>query len=67
MQADAVRALASPGAGTVVCGHAHRPGDEIPPGPRWIVLDAWGGSRPLSSPADDGLLEVTTWRASRES
>jgi len=33
-------------ADTVVCGHAHAFRDEsLAEGPRWIVLDAWGGTR----------------------
>ncbi len=52
LQPDAVRALAKANdAGIVVCGHAHRFVDErVPDGPRWFVLDAFGGKR--------GILEV---------
>ena len=52
LQPNAVRAAAKTyGADVVVCGHAHRWVDEeVPDGPRWVVLDAFGGKR--------GVLEV---------
>ena len=45
MQREAVRALAAAReADVLVCGHAHCFRDErLEGGPRWIVLDAWGG------------------------
>lgn len=51
MQADAAHALAgASGADVLVCGHAHAARDErLPDGPRWIVLDAFGGVRDLLS------------------
>jgi UDP-2,3-diacylglucosamine hydrolase len=65
MQADAVRQLASArGADTVICGHAHRFRDEaLAGGPRWIVLDAWGGERDLLvvSEGAPGAFRVATW------
>lgn len=47
LQPEAVRALAAAErAATLVCGHAHRFRDEVlPDGPRWLVLDAFGGPR----------------------
>jgi UDP-2,3-diacylglucosamine hydrolase len=47
LQADAVRARARAHAAAVlVCGHAHRFRDErLAQGPRWIVVDAFGGAR----------------------
>ncbi|MEO0650661.1 MAG: UDP-2,3-diacylglucosamine diphosphatase [Planctomycetota bacterium] len=57
-QPDAVRALAAE-AGTqlVVCGHAHEFRDErLPDGPRWIVVDAFGGQRDLLEATEDGEL-----------
>lgn len=53
----AVRALAERGSAEVlVCGHAHRFRDEeLPGGPRWIVLDAFGaGSRDMLVVAGPG-------------
>ena len=48
-QPDAVRGLAAEvGAGGVVCGHAHAFRDErLADGPRWLVVDAFGGERDL--------------------
>ncbi|MFT4538304.1 MAG: UDP-2,3-diacylglucosamine hydrolase [Planctomycetota bacterium] len=47
IQESACRELAlESGASTVICGHAHLWRDQqLPAGPRWIVLDAWGGAR----------------------
>ena len=47
MQESACRAVAERhGARTVICGHAHRWRDErLDGGPRWIVIDGWGGDR----------------------
>jgi UDP-2,3-diacylglucosamine hydrolase len=58
-QASEVRALASSaGAGVVVCGHAHEFRDErLSGGPRWIVLDAFGGQRDVIEVGADGGLE----------
>lgn len=55
IQASACRALAAAARGsTLVCGHAHQFRDErLPDGPRWIVLDAWGGRRDVLR-ADSG-------------
>jgi UDP-2,3-diacylglucosamine hydrolase len=48
------------GAGVLLCGHAHRFRDEaLTGGPRWIVLDAFGGSRDLARVSADGSLEVS--------
>jgi UDP-2,3-diacylglucosamine hydrolase len=50
MQATAARELAqATGADVVICGHAHRAQDErLSSGPRWIVLDAFGGERDVA-------------------
>jgi len=47
MQTDTCRELAHTAlADVLVCGHAHEFRDEqLSDGPRWIVLDAWGGAR----------------------
>ena len=47
IQPAAVRAAAADwDAEVLVCGHAHRWRDEVlADGPRWIILDAWGGPR----------------------
>ena len=47
LQPDECRARArASGADVVVCGHAHRFQDErLEGGPRWVVLDAFGGRR----------------------
>ena len=57
MQEDAVRRLARErGAGIVLCGHAHRSRDErLSDGPRWIVLDAYGGRLDVARVGEQGL------------
>lgn len=47
LQRDACAAFAGRHAsGTLTCGHAHRFRDEeVPDGPRWLVVDAFGGRR----------------------
>jgi UDP-2,3-diacylglucosamine hydrolase len=46
-------------AGTVVCGHAHAFRDmRLATGPRWIVLDAFGGDRDVLEVGRDGALRV---------
>ena len=47
MQEEACRLTARErSAAVVVCGHAHRARDEqLSDGPRWVVLDAFGGAR----------------------
>jgi len=56
-QAEAVRALAqAAGATTLVCGHAHRFRDQdLPEGPRWVVLDAFGGERDVLELGENGV------------
>ena len=56
-QAEAARALAGEaGAKTLVCGHAHRFRDQgLPAGPRWVVLDAFGGARDVLELGEDGV------------
>ncbi len=65
MQAEAVRALAlAHDAEILVCGHAHHFRDQqLDGGPRWIVLDAWGGERDLLIVADGSLeaLRFARW------
>ncbi len=62
MQADACRQFAGEaGAGTLVCGHAHVFRDEeLPSGPRWIVLDGWGGDQDALRIEADGALAACT-------
>lgn len=51
---DWARALA---ADVLVCGHAHRFRDErLPGGPRWLVVDAFGGRHDTLRLAEDGTL-----------
>lgn len=59
-QVSEVRALAAAGgAHVVVCGHAHEFRDErLEGGPRWIVLDAFGGTRDMLEIGKDGGLEA---------
>ncbi|HTF87548.1 MAG TPA: UDP-2,3-diacylglucosamine diphosphatase [Planctomycetota bacterium] len=46
-------------AGTLVCGHAHEFRDEaLAGGPRWIVLDAFGGPHDLIEVSAAGALEA---------
>lgn len=46
-------------ADTVVCGHAHAYRDmRLPTGPRWIVLDAFGGERDVLDVDPDGELRL---------
>jgi len=56
MQEGACRALAAEhAAAAVLCGHAHAARDvELDGGPRWIVLDAFGGARDLLEVLDLG-------------
>jgi UDP-2,3-diacylglucosamine hydrolase len=58
MQADACAELARiHRANTVVCGHAHAFRDEkLAEGTRWIVLDAFGGTRDLLEIGPEGQL-----------
>ena len=67
LQADAARQLAATeGVRTVVCGHAHEARDEpLSGGPRWIVLDAFGGERDLLRVGADGSLELGRSGAAR--
>ena len=55
-QPDAVRALTeAAGAALLVCGHAHEFRDErLPGGPRWLVVDAFGGARDCLRATDEG-------------
>lgn len=54
----AVRLALEEAAPTLVCGHAHRWRDEaLPGGPRWVVLDAWGGARDVLRIGPGGRLE----------
>jgi UDP-2,3-diacylglucosamine hydrolase len=47
-------------ADTVVCGHAHRYRDmRLSSGPRWIVLDAFGGDRDVLEFGADGEIRVS--------
>ncbi|HUR26598.1 MAG TPA: UDP-2,3-diacylglucosamine diphosphatase [Planctomycetota bacterium] len=59
-QAAEVRALAAAAnADCVVCGHAHEFRDELlDGGPRWIVLDAFGGPRDVLEVTPDGGFEA---------
>jgi len=51
-------------ADTVVCGHVHQFRDlRLPGGPRWIVLDAFGGERDVVEFGADGELRATGSRA----
>jgi UDP-2,3-diacylglucosamine hydrolase len=61
LQESACRALAERhAAGIVACGHAHRFSDRrLDGGPRWLVLDAFGGKRDTLVVAADGQLEAT--------
>lgn len=67
LQTDAaIRLAAERDASTVVCGHAHEARDErVPEGPRWIVLDAFGGERDVLTVNCDGDLELTGSGAGR--
>lgn len=60
MQASAVRAAAAERAcDGALCGHAHEFRDErIGDGPRWIVLDAFGGARDLARVDRDGAIRI---------
>jgi len=60
LQPEACRALARRSAAAlVVCGHAHRFRDvELEGGPRWVVLDAFGGERDELVVAADGSVEA---------
>jgi len=62
MQPAACSALARAfSASTLVCGHAHVFRDEeLAGGPRWIVLDGWGGARDALRIGADGSLEACT-------
>ncbi|MDP6538865.1 MAG: hypothetical protein QF410_04890, partial [Planctomycetota bacterium] len=62
LQPAAARDLAAAaGASTLVCGHAHAARDErIAGGPRWIVLDAYGGERDQLSIDGGGRLELVS-------
>lgn len=57
MQEAALRAAAREhGAALVLCGHAHAARDEqLSDGPRWVVLDAFGGTRDVARLTRDGL------------
>lgn len=57
-QPDACRAWARAlEVDVLVCGHAHRFRDEeLPDGPRWLVVDAFGGRRDTLRLAPDGVL-----------
>ncbi len=56
-QVDAVVALArAAGAGSLLCGHAHRFRDDEVDGVRWVVLDAFGGARDLARVGPGGAL-----------
>lgn len=58
MMPEACRAAAQgAGADVVVCGHAHRHRDErLGDGPRWLVLDDFGGARDALRLDGDGRL-----------
>lgn len=58
VQESAVRALAAEHeAGVVVCGHAHAFRDvALDHGPRWIVLDAFGGEHDLARIGENGAI-----------
>lgn len=58
MQVGEVRHIAAAlAAGTLVCGHAHSFRDEqLDGGPRWLVLDAWGGVSPVLLVTGAGLI-----------
>ena len=60
MQESACRELAAAHrAQVVVCGHAHAFRDvELAGGPRWIVLDAFGGARDQAEVGADGAIEL---------
>ncbi|MCE9594943.1 MAG: UDP-2,3-diacylglucosamine diphosphatase [Planctomycetes bacterium] len=66
-QPDEVRRLASEAhVPTLVCGHAHVFRDEaLADGPRWIVLDAFGGVRDVAVVGEDGRWVVRGSRAPR--
>jgi UDP-2,3-diacylglucosamine hydrolase len=59
-QVEEVRARAgAAGAETLICGHAHEFRDErLPQGPRWLVLDAFGGAHDLLELNSAGTLEA---------
>lgn len=67
MQVQACRDLArASGAAVVVCGHAHLARDEeLSDGPRWIVLDAFGGPRDVLQVCAAGALELVSSASSR--
>ncbi|MFT5284300.1 MAG: UDP-2,3-diacylglucosamine hydrolase [Planctomycetota bacterium] len=53
------------GCETLVCGHAHRFRDEqLEGGPRWLVVDAFGGERDTLEISQAGRLEVLKRTAS---
>lgn len=64
-QASEVLALAGAcGADSLVCGHAHRFVDQrLDQGPRWIVLDAFGGERDLLEVGPTGEVRVASSQA----
>lgn len=63
-QPDAVRSLAAAeGAEVLICGHAHRFRDSrLEAGPRWLVLDAWGGERDVLCVTADGDFQARSSR-----
>ncbi|MBI5432235.1 MAG: UDP-2,3-diacylglucosamine diphosphatase [Planctomycetes bacterium] len=66
-QPDEVRrqALAA-GVETVLCGHAHAFRDEqLPAGPRWVVVDAFGGARDVAVVGEAGRWVVGGSRGDR--
>jgi UDP-2,3-diacylglucosamine hydrolase len=64
-QADACLEFASRHrAEVVVCGHAHAFRDErLPEGPRWLVLDAFGGERDMLTADSSCNLQVRSSRS----
>ena len=60
MQEEACRLLARDrSAAVIVCGHAHRARDEqLSDGPRWLVLDAFGGGRDCLQVLSEARLEL---------
>ncbi len=62
VQASAVREVArAQRASLVICGHAHMFRDEsLENGPRWIVLDAFGGARDLAYVSAGGDVQVAS-------
>ncbi len=66
-RAEVARLAVANSSSTLVCGHAHEFRDERldPTAVRWIVLDAFGGTRDVLRVGEQGALELRGSRAGR--